>query len=289
MAYRPRSFLSLAECPETDPPLGDTLPAASRADRPVNLLSDAAVAELIQCAKRTERLREVTVHTGGRPPHITYASYLASGGQSQFNVSRQHCPTAHAEMLNDARERNPGRLLSPGQQLKINMAQLVWRDLHRTDEGHCRKLPIALEVSHQAEAYHAAGLFPGGLYSVGYKVEVSNLETAEVNESRKLCRELGLMWRKGGIGEIIPVSERQSYRGPTCCPHAAFGVPCYAPYPEGEAEASLETPEKRRGKRSRTGRGSLEGTAEVGGTGKKGKAKVESDGRNLLSYFSPTA
>lgn len=284
MAYRPRSLLSLAESPNTDPPLGDTLAAASRADRPVNLLSDRVLEELWHNAIRTRKLRPVIVSTGGRPPLQTYASYLASSGQSQFNVPQMHCPTAHREMLRDVQERDPARLLGSPLQFKVNIAQVVWRFQHRTEEGACRKLPVNLEISHQAEAYHAAGLFPGlGLgesYRTGFKVEVSNLETEEVNESRKVCNEQALMWRKPDTGELIPPEEVASYRGPTLCFHASFGIPCYAPYPEGEDVATLKTPTKRRGKRARTGRGSLEGTAK--------KPNCD-DGRNLFDRLGQVA
>ena len=265
--YRPRSLLSLAESPDTDPPLGETLPPASRGDRPVNLLSDRAVDELIRHAVQNSRLREVSVETGGRDPVSTYASYLASSGQSQFRVSEEHCGTAWREIFRDLQERDPARLLTVPLQFKVNLAQLVWRYRHRTADGAYRKLPVSLEVSHQAEAYHADGLFPGLLwgerYRTGYKIELSNLETAEVNESRKVCNEQALMWRKPDTGELIPLEEVQSYRGPTQCHHAALGIPCYAPYPAGEDAATLRTPKKNRGKRSRTGRGSLEGTAKV--------------------------
>lgn len=257
--YRPRSLFSLAESPLTDPALGETLPAASVEARPANILSDTALLELWNNAVFTGKLRQVTVTTGGREPVETWASYLASGGQSQINVSRQYCPTTHSELLREWMEKHPGRRPSEAPQFKINVGQLAWRYQHRTEDGRYRKIPINLEISHMAEAYHGEGLFPrANPYRTGYKIELSNMEVAEVNESRKICNEQALMWRKPETGELIRPEEVNQYRGPTCCFHAAFGVPCYAPYPVEEDVATLKTPRKNRGKRSRTGTGEVE-------------------------------
>ena len=254
--YRPRTFLSVAEVPYTDPPLGERLPAADTASRPTNGLSAIGVDELWASAVKCGRLRPVTLTTGGRDPVEAWASILTSGGQSQFNVSTVDCPTARADLVRVYQGPDSSK------QLKINIAQLAWRKLHPTaDNLGYRLLPINLEISHQAEAYHRPGVFPGlradEQYTTGYKVELSNLEAQEINESRKFCVDQALMWCSAETGELIPQDEIDSFDEPTCCIHASYGVPCYAPYPvEGLCQATLVTPHKHRGKRSRTGTGS---------------------------------
>lgn len=128
-------------------------------------------------------------------------------------------------------------------------------------------MPIRLELSHTAEGYHAEGCmrgYKGEAWRPGNKVELSNLETQECNESRKSCSLTGAMWRRPD-GSWIPQSEMNTYRGPTQCPHASFGLPCYAPYPIGEDKPSFKTPF--RGKRGRGGDGD--------GPNPFAKAKVE--------------
>ena len=234
------------------------MPTADTAFRPANGLSAVGLEQVWDRAVATGRLRQVTVTTGGKEPVLAWASYLSSAGQSQINVSQQYCPIARSEMANVYRQNFPGRLVPA--QLKVNIAQVAWRKMHpRADGIDYRRCPINLEISHTAEAYHDHGVFPGldasEQYRTGYKVELSNMEAAEINESRKLCADMGLMWRLPETGELIPQDEADSYRGSTCCFHASFGVPCYAPYPTAEVAATLITPNKNRGKRSRTGPG----------------------------------
>ena len=84
-----------------------------------------------------------------------------------------------------------------------------------------------------------------------------NMEAQEINESRKVCSILGLIWRRPETGESIAEDEFAVYRGPTCCFHALFGMPCYAPYPAREDRATLVTPKQKRGNRSQTGSGEI--------------------------------
>ena len=74
------------------------------------------------------------------------------------------------------------------------------------------------------------------------QVELSELEAAEVNESRKVCVQMGLMWKKPGSASLMDVDEVASYRGPTQCWHRSFGSPCYAPYPAFLRVPSFFTP-----------------------------------------------
>jgi hypothetical protein len=107
--------------------------------------------------------------------------------------------------------------------VNINIHQLLWRYQHPLPDGSgYGKVLADLEVSHLAEAYHSA-TYP--------RVELLELEKSDVNESRKICSKFGLMWRKAGDGSSITPEEVNTYVGPTMCPHAAAGSPCYGPYP----------------------------------------------------------
>ncbi|KAL8991843.1 MAG: hypothetical protein Q9188_007688 [Gyalolechia gomerana] len=256
--YVTRDLLSLMERPDQAVLLGDRLPPADCKARSVNCLSNKGIDQLWSWALKKGNIREVTVVTGGQAPLKAFASYMTAGtaqkdGQGQMNVSKSECPAAYRDMSDLFKSLNP--LKAMPQQLKVNIHHLAWRKQHESTDGpDYRKVPINLEISHMAEAYHVVGGMEGrsgGTWLPGNKVELSNCETQECNESRKFCRE---------YGKLIPFSEKDSYRGPTMCPHAAFGMPCYGPYPVGEIGATLITPH--RGKRSRTGDGLTHSTLQ---------------------------
>lgn len=127
----------------------------------------------------------------------------------------------------------------------------------------CRLLPMGLQVSHAAAAYDEYSwkeedVFPGYLESFrnrgkrkgkgraatgelgsnpGYKVEVSECEDIIQQRARQTCEELALFWRSAQDGTVIPFQEAGS-EVKTLCPHAAFGRPCYGPYPQAQMNKS---------------------------------------------------
>jgi hypothetical protein len=138
------------------------------------------------------------------------------------------------------------RLFNPAP-TKLNEHQLVWRAFHRFPDGTPRKLYRGVELSHQAEAYHSAAVIPG--FKRGWKVEKSTLESAEMNELRKLDNQFALMWRKpdGSLIQPHEVHERgvgPYYFGPTMCVHSHFAIPapCFAPYPHQQQGPSFQSP-----------------------------------------------
>jgi len=63
----------------------------------------------------------------------------------------------------------------------------------------------------------------------GWRVELSELESADVQASRSVCASHALMWFTPE-GQLIPVDAE--YTGPTMCPHhVLYGTPCYGPHP----------------------------------------------------------
>lgn len=143
----------------------------------------------------------------------------------------------------------------------------MWRYTHRNEDGTYPLVPAVAEISHKAEGYSAAHPEWGK-----GKVELSELESADVNESRKICTRFGLMWRKPN-GNRIAEDERDSYSGATMCFHGAFGSPCYAPYPAHWIGPSGATPNlrKRGGKKRDRDDGGSGGNDGGSGGGKKKK------------------
>jgi len=222
-------------------PLGETLPPASYEDRPANCFSRLALVQ-IRTALRgglAPTLRRITVEAGGVDPVDTYYSTVVAGkpsspGIAQWSVPAGACPQAILDYKNAFPTYTTG-------QIKINLGHLVWRITHQKADGQFRMLPQGLEVSHLAEGYHGSvdGI-PGWMH--GYKVELVALEGSEVNESRKTCWRFSLMWRKPGETSLISLAEARTYRGPTQCCHAAWGSPCYAPYPRVVSVPTFITP-----------------------------------------------
>ena len=115
----------------------------------------------------------------------------------------------------------------------------------------CRRLPLGLQISHQAEAYDLYDWNPGrdihpdfrdayGYHAkrrakgakdvlwgpnAGYKVEVSECEDILQQSMRKACSQLGLMFCSATTGQLITEWGNQL----TQCPHAVHGFPCYGP------------------------------------------------------------
>lgn len=102
-------------------------------------------------------------------------------------------------------------------QLNLLRNRIMWRYYHPGS-----LIPMGFEVSHMAEAAHQNPLFNSD--ASWLVIELVGLESREMNESRKLCREWGL-WITDVDGSIIQNDNRHA----TCsrCPHAAVGRPCF--------------------------------------------------------------
>ena len=203
----------------------------------VNNLSPQAILDLVARLRANPgpRLVPVTVETGGAPPRDAFRSkYASSTSTAQFHPPQGS--VAAAELLAQGWE-------EPLNNININIHLLMWRFTH-----NFRLVPQGVEVSHQAEAYHRPGLpgpFSGWLN--GHKVELTELETREVNESRKQCSKFGLMWIKPD-GSLIEQDEKwgqaNQYSGPTLCWHKALGAPCYGPYIAVAKAPTFVTPKR---------------------------------------------
>ena len=161
----------------------------------------------------------------------------------------------------------------------LSLSSLMWRYSHPNADGTYPLIPSVAEISHHAEGYTAANLVDWG----AAKVELSALESHDVNESRKVCTRFGLMWRKPN-GNLIGADE--DYAGPTMCFHGAFGSPCYAPHPYQWNAPTGATPNPRKtgGGRKRKGGG------DGGGSGGRGRGKTEKSldkGQRRLSFGGP--
>lgn len=167
---------------------------------------------------------------------------------------------------------------------RVNPHYVLWRLDHVLPGGQARMLPVTVELSHHAESYHSA-TFLGANYHPEWKVEAFELESPDVNESRKVCKRYAFMWRKY-TGESIPLAEADTYSGLTMCWHATLlGTPCYGPHPEepeaiaiGGRKPTGQTPSRRGGRgsggtsgREMAKRGRKKGSEPVGGRQKGSK------------------
>lgn len=166
--------------------------------------------------------------------------------------------TAEFQSFYDARRNNrlphdPPSLPNRYTQYRYNPSGVLWRLSHRLpdDPDECRKLPVTVEISHLAEAYHRPSIMEPlfGEFRDSYKIEYTELEKDYVNLSRQQCARFGLMWRKPD-GELILPEEIDEYVGPTMCWHGGFGSPCYGPYPAADEHEPVAvtgvTPSKRK-------------------------------------------
>jgi hypothetical protein len=177
---------------------------------------DELVAHLRQ--SRQSGLRQITVSTGGGRNGIRWpdkqTEYLEAARTQMHPPAKSKAWTECLQPLYPDKHYNS---------MNINIHQLLWRHQHPLSDGSgYRKVLADLEVSHLAEAYHSES-HP--------RVELLELEKSDVNESRKICSKFGLMWRKAGDGSRITPDQINTYVGPTMCPHAAAGSPCYGPFP----------------------------------------------------------
>lgn len=214
---------------EEVPTLGHLAPRHSA----VNSLTPAQVNQLVAHFRAAGRLANFTVETGGRQPVTVLRSSWAAAGEAQVGLPAGPAFNAIRQTLIDE-----GWLEAqqPSNAVNLNVGELLWRYNH---DG--RLFPLGAEVSHLASAYHSN--LPSG-----HKVELSEAESRDVNESRKYCAKFGLMWIHQD-GTPFAADERHGQPGfqaiagqPTMCPHSALGSPCYGPFIPIERVPTFLTP-----------------------------------------------
>eukprot|EP00208_Stichococcus_sp_RCC1054_P004037 CAMPEP_0206149114 /NCGR_PEP_ID=MMETSP1473-20131121/37610_1 /ASSEMBLY_ACC=CAM_ASM_001109 /TAXON_ID=1461547 /ORGANISM="Stichococcus sp, Strain RCC1054" /LENGTH=320 /DNA_ID=CAMNT_0053546559 /DNA_START=37 /DNA_END=999 /DNA_ORIENTATION=+ len=227
-------------------------------------------------------LRRITVEAGGVDPVDTYYSTVVAGkpsspGIAQWSVPAGACPQAILDYKNAFPTYTTGQIkINLGHlvwrithqkadgQFRMLPQGLEVSHLAEGYHGSVDGIPgwmhgykvelVALEGSEVNESRKTCWRFslmwrkpgvPAGACPqaiLDYKVELVALEGSEVNESRKTCWRFSLMWRKPGETSLISLAEARTYRGPTQCCHAAWGSPCYAPYPRVVSVPTFITP-----------------------------------------------
>lgn len=248
-----------------------------------NALSNGTITTMFNqlCARGI--LVEITIETGGGRNGVRFPSIAAYRGNhntstvkanNQFKLSRfVGGDAAFNEILAYYREHPTlGSVPRSLNDVNLSLSGFMWRYTHCLPNSQYPLIPVSVEISHQAEGYSMANR---ELW-VNAKVEVTQLEGHDVNESRKMCSLFGLMWKKPD-GSIIARGE--NYSGPTQCPHGAYGAPCYGPVPTVWRNPTGFTPNPRKAgkKAKRDGDGS-------GGGGKPKKPKPLDKGQRRLSY-----
>jgi hypothetical protein len=245
-------------------------PLLTREVRWVNALTSLAIIELVEAMVAQSRIVPVVVENAKGTATTWLSRYKNTGGAlSQVKVPEDSLAmkclvAAHREITT---RKGAGATSSSSEPVVARIPQtltvslLMWRYTHREpdDQGLCRRLVAGLQVSHLAEAYddfdwpdvpewnrelHELGK-PGGKklkrgqrltdlpapgFNPGHRVELTELESREVNASRQLCSRFALMWRNAHDWSIIPRAEA----GPNnviACPHAGMGFPCFGPHP----------------------------------------------------------
>jgi hypothetical protein len=266
--------------------IGNRFPAASRNERPVNILSAQEIEELIAVYIATGLLLPVEVGWRGHRPEDKIKGWMATtiGVQGKvpattrayWAVVGHRFPSADLG-LDPETGTAKGQFKGPDEkvvEVTINLGHLLWRWTHRTRDGRLRLLPTFGDVSHQAEAYHKGDVWVWVLGELkatrpgvdaekegggkGYQIQIVNLESHAWNELRKQCAKFGLSvrWGEGPKkGQLYQSGEEPYYvdamgvrrMDTSMCPHALFGVPCYAPLPGMQEPQILartaETPE----------------------------------------------
>lgn len=266
--YQPRDPESYMEFPPGSVDMGDyerlcrVNPPIGRLDNYVNIWSVDRCHELVDYFESAGKLRRIMIETGGGrngirfPRQEVFVSFQTQFGLSaspsdprnkalsdieQWFEARRATRTAAIETasaIEDPQERAEALQMANSMvaydmpivtSINASMSQLIYR--HRTG----RPVLTILELSHLAEAYHSSSVIAG--WTRYARVEYALHESHHINESRKVCNNFGLMWRKPD-GDLIPPEEKDTYAGPTLCWHAGMGSPCYGPYPEAWSEAS---------------------------------------------------
>lgn len=223
-------------------------PPASRQSRIVNCLSDRGLHQLYRSCLAQGKLIPVRVQRANGSPNNTRWGLLGtvSKGRQEVMLPKE------SFAWSDVRAAFPS-----ANEAKIQLSMLVWRYFHRDADGRCRLIPAGLDISHQAEAYHNAGLWrieiPAAwtsdprwagrsvaqsvTSSEGWMVHIVNAEHHFWNEARKVCAKFGLAVRRRDNGQFIQPSDPDDTS--TMCPHEQFGCPCWMP-PPGRGQTQYE-------------------------------------------------
>lgn len=249
-----------------------------------NAFDDAMMTTMYGQLVGRDMLVPITVRTGGGRSGVRFPDRIEMRGNAealvslrdnnQFKLSRHiggKEALAQVQSYYQAQQDNGyqwgGAKPAKENEVNLSMASFMWRYTHRRADGTFPLIPATAEISHLAEAYSEAHPEWGIA-----KVEVTQMESSAVNESRKTCTRLGLMWLKPN-GSVI--GEYENYTGATQCPHASVNSPCYAPYP-----AQWKTPT-----------GATDNVRKAGGKkkrkdggGKDSKAKKQATGGKQLQF-----
>lgn len=251
--------------PNYTPYYNPDLPAASREDRVANVLSEAAVKQLLISAISTGKVFALPISTKSGHPKFQQLCLVSNmrtaGGGFRIpakSIAMQEieaCPYAETYLKNR------------GRQQTIQFSHIWWRYTNRNSDGSMRMIPCYYEISHDAEAFNYTQAIleyqlkdgeelPEGvlallstfkIYSDGVNVFNSpkpgeyegkkgggwvyqrvNLESNYWNSLRIICRKRGLANKKS-TGEYFEFGEDTDE--PSMCPHEEHGCICYSPHP----------------------------------------------------------
>ena len=258
MAYQPRNLSAYMETPDVPTQLRELYQERVCIE---NAFSTATMTSMFDQLRNAQpcRLLPQTVETGGGRNGVRFPDVSAFRGNhaiatirdnNQFKLSGSIGGTQALQEVQHYYDEHPdafGNRPTNVNQVNVSLANFMWRYTHRNVNGSYPLIVETAEISHRAEGYSAAN---AGWTNA--KVELTELESADVNESRKTCTVWGLMWRKPDFSLIEP---EEDYAGPTLCPHAAVGSPCYAPYPAVIVGPTGGTPNPRKARRKTDGDG----------------------------------
>jgi hypothetical protein len=239
-----------------------------------NAFSKNTIIRIYSALVNNGSLQPITIRTGGGRNGVAFPALQVMRGNhtfatikanNQFKLSNHVGGQPALTEIHAYYASHPDMGNAPATLNGVNcsLANFMWRYTHRLPDDSFPLIPATAEISHLAEGYSAANRAAWG----EAKVEYTQLESHDVNESRKTCSLFGLMWMKPG-GEII--AEHEGYSGPSMCPHASIGSPCYAPYPAAWRTPTGETPNPRKQRRK-----------SGGGGGDKKKQKPRKSGSGL--------
>ena len=225
--------------------------AFARRDRMVNILSPAGVRSVMDQLTQTGMLVQYPIRTGHSPScrnawvsRFTTARYAAVTPFSDGLASQEIGDfwTAYSQRYNNASAADKELMTKPishARNYQLQVSHVVWRYTHES-----RLLCVGLETSHRAAAYDGYDFGQHRLDSVE-EVESKEveLESEDVQETRKCCASTFAMWRKGSDGSLI--GENEDFNGQTMCPHQIYGKICFGPYPvSGLTRSSWLSPDE---------------------------------------------
>jgi hypothetical protein len=279
-SYRPLDMYAYMETAERPTLLRDVYSSPHVCKE--NALGDETITAMLNQLTSRGILKQITITTGGGFNGVRFPVIAAWRGShevatvksnNQFKLSKHVGGVIAFNEIQAYYRLHPGLGSPPSTMNEVNLSlsAFMWRYTHCLPTGRYPLIPVSVEISHLAEGYSFVNRELWG----NAKVEVTQLEGHDVNESRKYCSLFGLMWRKPD-GSIIRQGE--NYSGATLCPHSAAGSPCYGPHPSAWRTPTGLTPNPRKaGKKTKRGDGS-------GGSSNPKKPKTLDKGQRRLSF-----